>query len=70
MPIGMIKESDLDSDEISLSINAPFPYQYIKYNPPSSNRKAITKIKIIGHVFSKGKILAQIVILNRQVYLY
>ena len=58
MPIGMIKESDLDSDEISLSINAPFPYQYIKYNPPSSNRKAITEIKITGHVFSEGENLS------------
>ena len=58
MPIGMIKESDLDSDEISLSIKAPFPYQYIKYNPPSSNRKAITEIKINGHVFSEGENLS------------
>ena len=58
MPIGMIKESDLDSDEISLSINAPFPYQYIKYNPPSSNRKAITEIKITGHAFSEGENLS------------
>ena len=59
LPIGMIKELELsDSDDISLSINAPFPYQYIKYNPPSSNRKAITEIKITGHVFSEGEDLS------------
>ena len=58
LPIGMIKEKELelsDSDDISLSINAPFPYQYIKYNPPSSNRNAITEIKITGHAFSEGE---------------
>ena len=59
LPIGMIKELELsDSDDISLSINAPFPYQYIKYNPPSSNRNAITEIKITGHAFSEGEDLS------------
>ena len=59
LPIGMIKESELsNSNEISLSINVPFVYKYIRYNPPSSDGKNITEIKISGHTFSNGEDLS------------
>ena len=54
MPIGMIKESEsTNSGEISLDINSPCAFKYIRYNPPKSNGKYITNIKISRRAFSE-----------------
>ena len=50
----MIKKaelSDSSSNEVNININGPFPYKYIRYNPPSTDGKNITEIKISGHTF-------------------
>ncbi len=55
LPIGMIKETDvLDSknNELSINIEVPNLYKYIKYNPPKSIGKEITNIKIYWHNYS------------------
>ena len=54
LPIGMIKESEsTNSGEISLNINSPCAFKYIRYNPPKSNGKYITNIKISRRAFSE-----------------
>ena len=50
----MIKETELtdsSSNEVNININVTFPYKYIRYNPPSTDGKNITEIKISGHTF-------------------
>ena len=54
LPIGMIKESEsINSGEISLDITSPCAFKYIRYNPPKSNGKYITNIKISRRDFSE-----------------
>ena len=45
----MIKEDDISNsidNELSININVPYSYKYIRYNPPNSNGKDISDIKI------------------------
>ena len=58
LPIAIIKEEHLQNsndNEISLDINVPNPYKYIKYNPPKKGTLYIKDIKIIGHEYSENE---------------
>ena len=55
LPIGMIKENDVSdssNDELTINIEVPNSYKYIKYNLPNSKGNEITNIKIYGHAYS------------------
>ena len=56
LPIAIIKEeniiNDENSEEISININTPTPYKYIRYIPQNELLTEIKEIKIFGHLFS------------------
>jgi len=55
LPIGMIKENDVSdssNNELTMNIDTPNSYKFIKYNPPNLKGKEITNIKIYGHIYS------------------
>lgn len=61
LPIAMIKEDDISNsidNELSININVPYSYKYIRYNPPNSNGKDISDIKIFGHAYIDGEDLS------------
>ena len=61
LPIAMIKEDDISNsidNELSININVPYSYKYIRYNPPNSNGKDISDIKIFGHAYIDGENLS------------
>lgn len=56
LPIAIIKEeniiNDENPDEISININTPTPYKYIRYIPQHKLITEIKQIKILGHKFT------------------
>ena len=63
LPIAIIKEeniiSDENPDEISININMPTPYKYIRYIPQNKLLTEIKQIKIFGHKFSDTEDLSE-----------
>jgi hypothetical protein len=63
LPIAIIKEENIinneNPNEISININTPTPYKYIRYIPQNKLFSEIKQIKILGHKFSDTEDLSE-----------
>lgn len=63
LPIAIIKEENLENsygNEISININMPQPYKYIRYIKPNANSNSnITDIKIYGYILPTDENLSE-----------